>query len=189
MPLENIDDLYDFFSKVLSNVQKTEPSFSIYLEDNIKKMLIISGESQIEVQLKSIIKEFIGAQSKSAAVPELVNTEILERGLFRLLDIDKRQLSYPGIKRFLGKWGETFKDACFSEIQNNTSLQDDAVSFMQLFMTRNQILHKGYLSGSLDKSLEDCYELYKGAENFISEFKLWLENHPMPAQTVENVGL
>jgi len=72
---------------------------------------------------------------------------------------------------FFGRFGKSFKEAAERDVEQTEELELSIKAFMEIGDLRNTLLHEKLLEVTLEKSVDDFYQLHKKALLFIAYLK------------------
>lgn len=140
----------------------SELSMIIDVNNHYKKILLLSCASFYEMQIISLLKKFFDSNSHDPRIVSFVTKKALDRQYHTLFDWDKKN-----INRFLGFFGEEFKNNVSKKIKEDTELTLQMESFIQIGAERNRMVHENFLECLLDKTIEEIETLHNQASKFI----------------------
>lgn len=164
-----IDTLFESFSEQIAyldaNKQATMRSNA---EENFKRVLVVATASFFESELKDTIKEFVNKNTGREELKVLINTKLLDRGFFRLIELNHSNRTSNSLNSFLATFGMKQID---DEKKTDEKLEGALQAFVEIMLDRDILVHQNYASRALPGTTGDYYDKYKRALYFISYFK------------------
>ena len=143
--------------------EQSEPSFVIAMEATASKVLLLAGASHLEQELQEALaeyyKEVTGGEVRAV---EFVRNKAMARQYHTLFDWEASNAN-----RFFSLFGTEFKRLASEIISEDGELESNVSDFLQLGSLRNQLVHQNYAAFVLNKTTDEIYALYKGAEQFV----------------------
>ena len=84
---------------------------------------------------------------------------------------------------FFGLFGEDFKTSMKKRCSESEELKSSIEAFLELGNTRNQLVHRDYVSFPLEKTLDELYTLYRAATVFVTNLPTFLAAHDKTGET------
>jgi hypothetical protein len=172
-----IDTLYEE-NQVLDEylIRHDEISLRSNVDNNFRKTLLLSIASYFEHLIKNHILEFAEEQARAAEpLIEFLKNKAIERQYHTYF-----QWNEGNANAFFGLFGSGFRTFMREEIKKDSELQASISAFVELGLVRNQLVHQNYAIFSMDKTVQEIYELYKKALLFVDVFpqklRVYLDN-------------
>lgn len=160
-----IDDQYTQAKSLIKYLtDKNEISLLSYAEVNLTKNFLLQCTSLHEDELMGILRAFAD-KSADPKLSEFVKRSILDMRYFRIFFNENNN-----INKFLGFFGDEFKELFIAEINRNDSLDVGVKSFIGLAKLR-ELIHKNLATFSLDKTLDEVYQMHNETLVFILYLK------------------
>lgn len=170
--MTEVDDFYESVMK-LSDLILTSKDISNYIwqSDYFRRFLILVSANYFETKVSEILESFANAKSGD---PFLVSflIRVTEKRYYQYFDWD----SGKNANKFFSYFGDNFSDTARNEIKQNEYLKRSIEAFLEIGQTRNNLVHKQFLHFSLPKTVDEYYNLYKAALEFIEYLKRKLLN-------------
>lgn len=155
---------YKEFKDMLDYLEANkEISLKIVADDNLKKVLLLSAASYFEDEIKDIILSFVEKNSDdNLMIKSFVKNKAVERQYHTYFDWETRNAN-----RFFSLFGEEFKDQAKEDVKNNSKLEKSIRAFLEIGNLRNELVHGNFAVFPIEKTVEEIYELYRSAHQFI----------------------
>ena len=155
-----VSDYEELKEFLLSNMKVT---YQIGVEDQLRKVFLLSCASNHEKIIQDIIKTFIDAHSDDECVLCFATNKAINRQYHTYFTWDANN-----INNFLGLFGSEFKMRVTEKISKIPKMQSNIKAFLTLGNERNMMVHEDYLSYQLEKTLDEIKVLNDDAMLFIS---------------------
>lgn len=155
-----IDDSKELADLLVSTSKISEATA---VNDNYKKVLLLSCASCYESRIITIISEFVKSKSQDERVIELVRNKALARQYHTYFQWDQTK----NINSFLGLFGSEFKTRICEEISHNDELVEQISAFLTIGSERNNMVHQNFLEYKLEKTFDEIVILHEKATRFI----------------------
>jgi hypothetical protein len=167
----NVNSIYNDFNELYEYLRdNNQISFVSFIDENIKKTLILASASYFE---KHIIEEII-EYSKKTKTPSSIIEFIWRKGLTRqyhtLFDWDSNN-----VNRFFRFFGNDFFKFISSELKNNPDFEESILAFLEIGRERNRMVHDDFGTYNIQKTAAEIINLHQKASNFSSKFFIYLE--------------
>ena len=140
-----------------------EISLKVVADDNLKKVLLLSAASYFEDEIKDIILSFVEKNSNdNSMIKSFVKNKAVERQYHKYFDWRARNAN-----RFFSLFGEEFKDHAEGDVKGNPELEKSIRDFLEIGNLRNELVHGNFAVFPIEKTVEEIYELYRSAHQFI----------------------
>jgi len=169
-----IDKLYEDNKEILVLLDASgDVSSRSILDNNFKKVLLLSAASYFEYEITSILTNYICKKTNNN--PLLLcffKKKAIERQFHTYFKWEKRNANH-----FFYMFGEDFKKEIELEIKDNPHLDNSVKAFLDIGLIRNNLVHNNFADYPLDKTSEEIYSLYKEALKFIEYISKKLPNY------------
>jgi hypothetical protein len=171
-----VDAFYDEYLNIIQYlIEKKEPSFTVIVQDNFKKNLVLSAASYFEhSMIMSLIQWFETCSTNNHLLVSFLKNKALNRQYHTLFDWDNTS---SGANKFFSLFGEDFSKKMKTEIKSDSILKDGISSFLELGQIRNRLVHQNFSSFTLEKTTEEIYDLYVKARFFGERFGNYLQQN------------
>ena len=145
-------------------------SLQTRMQVNFVKILLISAFSYFEKRITDdVIAVFRESADGSDALAEFVRQKAVTRRFHEWFEWDKRNAN-----RFFNAFGPTFGDVMQRRVEG---LNESVRAFLELGQLRNQLVHGNFATFSLDKTLDEVFNLYRDANRFVEGFPEAIREH------------
>ena len=158
--IEALKNDYDELIKLLK--ESGEISLLISVEDNYKKILVISAASYFEKSITDIIINYVKLRTNSDdKLTSFVSNKALNRQYHSLF-------SWPAnnANQFFSFFGDAAKKEA-RKLLDEGNLADSEKAFMTIGRERNKIVHQNYIEVRIDSTFEELYAQYQLACDFV----------------------
>ena len=164
-----IEDLWNDHALLVDYLQaNSQIQLLSRVHDSFRKTLILAAASYFEVQLTEIIVDLYGeADQRTGVLSEFVKRKAIGRGFSSLFSWDSSNANY-----FYNLFGPDFAATMRQRVQEDKNLNESVKAFLEIGHLRNELVHKNYADFQLDKTLEEIYERYQIATNFLTTFPM-----------------
>ncbi|NBL01014.1 MAG: hypothetical protein EOM50_24065 [Erysipelotrichia bacterium] len=165
MESERIEQQYLDAKELTDYLTKNgEISFSTYIDDVYKKVLVLSAASYFETKISTIISEYVTKASNSdPKIINLVKLKVLDRQYHTFFD-----WKTTNTNMFWKLFGEEMKTDIRKKIDKDESAKIQEKAFMDLGGRRNLLVHENFAEFNMTITLSEIYEKYKQACGFVS---------------------
>jgi hypothetical protein len=140
-----------------------EISLKIVADDNLKKVLLLSAASYFEDEIKDIILSFVEKNSDdNLMIKSFVKNKAVERQYHTYFDWNAKNAN-----KFFSLFGEEFKNRAEEDVKDNSDLKKPILAFLEIGNLRNELVHGNFAVFPIEKTVEEIYELYRSAHQFI----------------------
>lgn len=151
-----VDRLYDESASVIRALGQSEPSLAVAAGDSFRKALVLAAASHFEHRISSCVLEFIRERANgSGLVVAFVNNKTVSRQYHTWFKWDDTNAN-----QFFGLFGSEFKQMMGERIRASEELKNSIRAFLEVGNERNKLVHQDFASFSLEKTLDEIYELY-----------------------------
>ena len=154
---------YKEFKEMIDYLENNkEISLQIVADDNLKKVLLLSAASYFEDEIKELILNFVEKNSNSPMIKSFVKNKAVERQYHTYFDWGTRNAN-----RFFSLFGDEFKNQAKGDVKDNSELEKSIRDFLEIGNLRNELVHGNFAVSHIEKTVEEIYELYRSAHQFI----------------------
>lgn len=165
-----VDRLYDESVSVIHTLGISEPSLTVAAGDSFRKALILAAASYFEHRVSSCVLEFVDERANgSGLVVAFVKNKAVSRQYHTWFKWDDTNAN-----QFFGLFGSDFKQKMVDRIKESEELKRSVRAFLEVGNERNKLVHQDFASFSLEKTLEEIYELYSLALLFVEGLSTFL---------------
>lgn len=164
-----IEELWNDHASLVEFLQvNRQIQFLSRVHDSFRKTLIIAAASYFEVQLTQIIVDlYDDVDQGSGVLSEFVRRKAIGRSFSSLFSWND-----PNANSFYNLFGPDFASIMKRRVRENRELDDSVKAFLEIGHLRNELVHKNYADFQLEKTLEEIYERYQLASNFLDTFPI-----------------
>lgn len=166
--MDLLQKTFNEFSETKNFLFETgEISLSIAMEDNFRKVLILSAASYFEHRLCEIVSEFVAKETKNH---DIIVSFLKNKAISRQYHTWFNWQSSNG-NQFYGLFGDNFKKHMTTLAKGNEEFSQAVVSFIEIGSLRNNLVHNNFASISIEKTPEEIFEIVRQANEFIDFLK------------------
>lgn len=138
-------------------------SLKIAADDHFRKGVLLAAASYFESRICTLVLDYVREMSpETSLVGEFVKNKAISRQYHTWFRWD-----VSNANSFFGLFGSNFSNYMAERIKEAPELEKSIKTFLELGNARNLLVHKDYAAFSLDKTLEDIYEMYRTANGFV----------------------
>lgn len=158
-----IDRLYAEAKAVLRLLEESsQPSLQNAAGDNFRKGFLLATASYFEHRVCNVVVDFVRQSSNGSILVEtFLRNKAIERQYHSWFDWRAQNAT-----QFYGLFGGEFKTQMVEQVKTE-EMQKSVRAFLELGNERNKLVHQNYATFSMEKTLEEIYELYKSASKFV----------------------
>ena len=112
-----------------------------------------------------IVDLYDEADQRTGVLSEFVRRKAIGRSFASLFSWDSPNANY-----FYKFFGPDFAASMRRKVQEDRDLEEAVKAFLEIGQLRNELVHKNYADFQLEKTLEEIYERYEVATNFLTAF-------------------
>ncbi len=143
---------------------KGEISFATYIDSVYKKVLVLSAASYFESRISELISKYAAkASGADKRIVNLIESKVIERQYHTLFDWKANNTN-----AFWKLFGESTKDNVRQQINGDEELKVAEQCFINLGRQRNLLVHENFAEFDVNITVEEIYDKYRKACNFIS---------------------
>ena len=167
MATEPVDALHRDFADLLAFLDQADQiSFRITADDNFRKVLLLAIASYFERQLTDVVISFAeAATDRNQVVKSLIKRQVVDRKYHTWFDWEARNAN-----RFFSMFGDSFKADMSKLVSRDKKLSSSIQAFMEIGRERNHMVHQDFGRYTLQKTLEEIYQTYCSATEFVEWF-------------------
>ncbi|MFH9828054.1 HEPN domain-containing protein [Streptomyces bobili] len=164
LPAKPVALLYDDQQQMLAELQVREPSFHSTLQTMLPKVLLLAAASEFEYYVCLHLRDYVRDHVTAPGIVSLVDRKAINRQYHTYFD-------WPNKKAgpFWALFGKDQKKAIEVEIAAKEPIREGLESFLEVGSVRNELVHSNYATYTLNKTLEEVYELYRKGSAFVDE--------------------
>ena len=133
------------------------------VDDVFKKFLLLSAASYLETEMTDVLTNLYKDNCSGGSVlPTFVKKQALTRKYFTLFEWNA-----PNANKLFSLFGADFKTYMVSKVKENTDLNESIQAFLELGRLRNEIIHENLAVYTLQKTVDDIFDLYNQARFFV----------------------
>ena len=141
-------------------------SLQFSVKASFSKTLLLSAASFFENRMvASIIDIFEERTGNSDALVSFVRSKAATRRYH-----DWFSWKDQNANRFFSAFGGSFKEFMSQKLNDDPDLEKSISAFLELGRLRNQLVHENYSVFSLNKTVQDVFDLYNSAARFVDRF-------------------
>ena len=185
MATKPVDALHKDFADLLAFLdQAGQISFRITADDNFRKVLLLAAASYFERQLTEVVVSFVGTvTAPDHVVTWLIKKRVVERQYHTWFDWKARNAN-----KFFSMFGNSFKNHMSKLVNRDDTLSSAIQAFMEIGRERNDMVHHDFGSYTLQKTLEEIYEMYRSAAKFVEWFSQELRRYSVTGTDTSQGG-
>ena len=155
---------YKEFKEMIDYLETNkEISLKIVADDNLKKVLLLSAASYFEDEIKELILDFVEKNSdNNLMIKSFVKNKAVERQYHTYFD-----WKTGNANSFFSLFGDEFKNQAKGDVKDNSKLEKSIRAFLEIGNLRNELVHGNFAVFPIEKTVEEIYELYCSAHQFI----------------------
>ncbi|MFI6016134.1 HEPN domain-containing protein [Streptomyces sp. NPDC051287] len=164
LPMKPVALLYLDQQQMLSELQVREPSFHSTLQTMLPKVLLLAAASEFEHYVCLHLRDYVRDHVTAPGIVSLVDRKAISRQYHTYFD-------WPNKKAgpFWGLFGKDQKRVIEAEISTKEEIREGQSAFLEIGSVRNELVHSNYATFTLNKTLEEVYDLYRRGCVFIDE--------------------
>ncbi|MBF0550076.1 MAG: hypothetical protein HQK60_06035 [Deltaproteobacteria bacterium] len=181
--------LYEEAKEIIQTLKETNVSLALTAADRFRKDLLLAIASHFEHRMCDCVLEYIKERaSGSVLVENFVQNKAITRQYHTWFNWESKNAN-----QFFGLFGAEFKDTMKNRLAESDDLNSAVRAFLEVGNERNRLVHQDYATFSMDKTLEEIYDLYLKALRFIEylpqalrECDDYLDRQMLSTQTIVN---
>lgn len=183
-----IDELWNDHRELVSHLQSDNQLRLISrVQESFTKTLLIAVASHFEVQLTRTIYELYLEMTQGAEVlAQFVRKQAIGRRFAQLFDWGDETRSTRNANHFYRLFGADFAVYMGRRVQDDQYLDDSVKAFLEIGNLRNRMVHGNYAEFQLEKTVDEVYELYQTATNFVYTFPIAMREFVNIGETQDN---
>ena len=149
-----------------SHELQAEVSIRAFLDDNFRKILLLSAASYFEDRMTEAVKSFVSSSTnKHPLIISLVSRKAIDRQYHTWFDWNARNAN-----KFFSLFGRDFLQFMKRKIRRDRDLNKSIMSFIEIGRERNRLVHQNFGAFTLEKTSMEIYDLFQGAQRFVDLF-------------------
>ena len=161
--------------------QSEEFSLRVFADEHLSKILLLAAASHFEKRMTDAVVR-LSEQCLTVDHPlvNLIKNKAVIRQYHQWFDWGGRNAN-----TFFRLFGERFLEYAKQSVQRDEKLRRSIESFLQLGHERNRLVHRDYVTFTMEKSRDDIYRLYNDASKFVDWFQQAVNRNlevPEPAE-------
>lgn len=170
---DSVHRLVESHRAAMSFVPAEQVSLRADTEATFGKTLLIAAGSYFEALLsRAVYDVFMDGTGGTQALADFVWGKAVTRRYHDWFDWDRRNAN-----KFFGAFGSGFQSHMKERIEKTPGLEDAIRSFMEIGSLRNVLAHDDLASYSLNKTVQEIFELYERALGFVETFPSELRSY------------
>ena len=163
-----MDRLFQESASLVESVkQSSDISLRFFADEHLPKVLLLAVASHFEKRMTDAVMHF-SEQCLAIDHPlvNLIKNKAVSRQYHQWFVWEGRNAN-----KFFSLFGERFREYAKRSVGEDEELHQSVVSFLQLGLERNRLIHGDYVSFQMNKSRDDIYRLYNDASKFVDWFQ------------------
>lgn len=165
--MDIVESLYsqarDLDAFLLSN---QEISLKVYADSNLRKSILLASASFYEKQICDLVLDYAKKCTSEEMLVHFIENKAISRQYHTFFDWKNKSCN-----SFYGLFGEEFKNKFSAMVKSNSALDESARAFLEIGSERNRMVHQNYGGYTLEKTIDEIYEIHKKARYFVEEIK------------------
>jgi len=171
--MQNQDDALIAVEQLFNNyeenynslMQSNEISFATDYKNQFAKVILLACASYFETKVVSTVIDSLNTESCPLTY-NFVSRKALKRQYHTLFSWDAGNAN-----SFFSFFGEEFKKFMGERVKEDEGLKSSIQDFLLLGSLRNQLVHDNYAMFSLELTVEDMWEKFENAQQFVFNIK------------------
>lgn len=173
-----VDRLYSDFTQIIFQIDASDISLRISAEEIFQKSLYVAIGSHFEQRITECVLEFIRQSSgNSILVTEFARIKGISYQYHTYFDWGKRNAN-----KFFGLFGAEFRSYMTDYVKAHADFDNAVRAFLEIGNMRNEVAHE-FGAVSLGKTVDEIYDRYNEALDFIEQIPLRFEEFERSRQT------
>ncbi|MET9082735.1 HEPN domain-containing protein [Streptomyces sp. NPDC004237] len=164
LPAKPVTLLYKDQQQMLSELQVREPSFHSTLQTMLPKVLLLAAASEFEHYVCLHLRDYVRDHVTAPGIFSLVDNKAISRQYHTYFNWRDKKAG-----TFWGLFGKEQKKAIEAEISAKEQIREGQEAFLEVGSVRNELVHSNYATFTLNKTLEEVYDLYLSGSAFVDE--------------------
>jgi HEPN superfamily RiboL-PSP-like protein len=166
MSNEHVQRLMDDHNTLLEYLsEQQELSLMVVVEASFPKIALLASASDLERRIEELLVLYFQLVTKdSSYAVSFVRNKAIKRQFHTYFNWPDKSAN-----QFFGLFGEDFKRKMKELIAEDTVLAQAIRDFCEIGDLRNQLVHQGYASFTMQKTAAEVFELYKNAIHFVDK--------------------
>ena len=170
-----IEMMMEDHRELMEHLRTSGSSISLQsrVDADFSKTLLLSAASYFETKIiDDVINVFYEATSGSDALVFFVRDKAASRGYSSWFSWDR-----PNANKFFGSFGPGFRALMQENIKNEPELANSIRAFMEIGSIRNELVHQNFAQYTLDKTVDEVFDLYESAARFVDRLPDDIRQH------------
>ncbi|MDX3831750.1 HEPN domain-containing protein [Streptomyces europaeiscabiei] len=164
LPAKPVALLYQDQQQMLTELQVREPSFHATLQMMLPKVLLLAAASEFEHYVCLHLRDYVHDHVTAPGIVSLIDRKAISRQYHTYFDWPRRKAG-----PFWALFGKEQKRVVEIEIAAKDPIREGQEAFLEIGSIRNELVHSNYATFTLNKTLEEVYELYLKGASFVEE--------------------
>ena len=172
-PIYNrIDQIWSDHRELVAYLQSSNQlQLQFRAEEAFSKTLIVAAASYFEVQLTHIIVDlFREATHGAEPLAQFVKNQAIGRRFAQLFDWGDGTRPGRNANGFYKSFGPEFADYMKQKVESDQTFDASVKAFLEIGDLRNQMVHGNFVDFQLNKTVDEVYQLYQTATDFVNGF-------------------
>ena len=144
-------------------LERGEISFQTQLDDNFKKVLLLSAASNLEHQITEIITEFAKkASGNCSSLVSFIKNKAISRQFHTYFNWERNNAN-----QFFGLFGTELSEQMKNDVSSQNDLEKSVKAFLEIGDLRNTMVHEDFVSFNFNKTAEEVFQLYVNSQSFV----------------------
>lgn len=159
-----LDAVYDQSRSLKDYLREQDQiSFASEVDNQSRKALLLSAASYFENKLTDILLQHMKyVTNQNTMIISFVKSKAISRQYHTYFKWDEVHAN-----QFWGLFGEDFKKEMKELVRNDRELDKAVRAFLEIGNERNKLVHSNFAIYTLEKTLEEIYNLSKTGEKFL----------------------
>jgi hypothetical protein len=159
-PIDKIYAEHQELKRILHSAK--EYSLEISVDASFRKELLLSAGSYFESAVREGLLDYCSlATNNNSALTTFLKNKAIERQYFTYF-----QWEVNNANSFFGLFGPQVKEHMVQVATKDSAFAGSIKAFLEIGRLRNNVVHQNYVVFSLDKTVDELYELYREASGF-----------------------
>ena len=162
-----VDRCWREFVEVSKMLQEAgELSLYNTMSDLFRRILLLTAASHFESEMQKAVELYVmESASKNELVVNLVKKKAISRQYHTWFD-----WSSGNANNFFSLFGSGFREFMEIQIKNGNPSSNSVRAFVEIGKDRNRLVHQNFGEFQMEKSMQDVYDLYRQAREFVDQF-------------------
>jgi len=155
----------DYEENYRTLIQNNEISFATDYKNQFAKVILLACTSYFETKVVNAIVESLNTKDCSLTY-NFLSRKALKRQYHTLFSWEAQNAN-----TFFNFFGDEFKKFMVQRVKEDENLKSSIKDFLLLGSLRNQLVHDNYAMFSLELTVEDLWNKFENAKNFVFNIK------------------